>query len=194
MKILVSHEFSGIARDAFIRHGHDAISCDLLASERPGPHHQGDVWRFIRGQRFDLWLAHPECTYLCNSGVRWLQTERGRWEKMEKAARQFRRILNSRYADRIIVENPIMHGHAKEIIGRKQDQVLQPWMFGEPETKAVCLWLKNVDPFEPTDIVAGREARVHKASPGPDRWKERSRSYPGMMDAIAKQVTERYGI
>ncbi len=196
MKILIAYEFSGIARDAFIACGHDAISCDLLPTERPGPHVRGDIHKFLRGKRFDLILAHPECTYLCNSGVRWLTTEEGRWSKMVKAATEFRRMLNNRRSEMTIVENPIMHSHAKDIIGRSQDQVVQPWWFGDGEIKATCFWYRGMDGFrlEKTNVVDGREARVHRLSPGPDRWKERSRSFPGMMQALAEQVTQHYGI
>lgn len=131
-------------------------------------------------------IAHPPCTYLANSGVRWLHTQDGRWPKMEAAAEFFKRLLNAP-VERIAVENPIIHGHAKYIIEADQDQTIQPWMFGHGETKATCLWLKNLPPLVPTNIVEGREPRVHHASPGPDRWKERSRTLPGIAKAMAEQ-------
>ena len=204
MKVLIAFEFSGIAREAFKACGHDAMSCDLLDTEIPGKHHKGDIFKFLSGKHFDLILAHPECTYLCNSGVKHLyidgRKENGRdeerWRLMERDAKKFRRILNTRSADRVIVENPIMHGYAQSIIGKKAAHVTQPWWFGHGEIKATCFWTRNLDDFVfvPSNIVSGREARVHKASPGPDRWKERSRSYPGMMQALAEQITELYGV
>lgn len=188
MKVLVACEFSGTVRDAFIRAGHDAMSCDLLPTESPGPHYQGNIIDLLReSRRWDLMVAHPPCTYLANSGVRWLHTEAGRKAKMIGAAEFFRRLLEHRYIRRIAVENPIMHKYAVEIIGRRQDQLIQPWQFGHGETKAICLWLKNLPKLEPTNIVEGREPRVHHASPGPDRWKERSRFYTGIAEAMAEQ-------
>lgn len=189
MRVLVACEFSGIVRDAFIAAGHDAVSCDLLPSERPGPHYQGTV-RDLRLDRFDLLIAHPPCTYLANSGVRWLYGPKGtdtinpeRWDAMIQAARFFRWLLDAP-VERVVVENPIMHRRAAL---RKADQIIQPWMFGHGETKATCLWLKNVPKLVPTNIVDGRTPRVHHASPGPDRWKERSRTLPGIAAAMAEQ-------
>ena len=132
MKVLVACEFSGTVRDAFIRAGHDAMSCDLLPTESPGPHYQGDVFDVI-GDGWDMMIAHPPCTYLANSGVRWLHTQAGRLEKMEQGAKFFRDLLNYPIG-RIAVENPIIHKHAAEIIGRRQDQAIQPWQFGHGET------------------------------------------------------------
>lgn len=188
MKVLIACEFSGTVRDAFIRAGHDAMSCDLLPTESPGPHYQGNVLDIYR-DGWDLMVAHPPCTYLANSGVRWLDTQEGRRNKMVRASHLFKRLLNAPI-ERIAVENPIMHKHAVAIIGRRQDQVIQPWQFGHGETKAICLWLKNLPPLEPTEIVGGRQPRVHHASPGPDRWKERSRFYPGLAKAMAEQWGE----
>ena len=192
MRVLVACEFSGIVRDAFIAAGHDAVSCDLLPTERPGPHIQGDVIALLDNESFDLIIAHPPCTYLANSGVRWLYGGKGtvrdpeRWLNTYEAARFFRTLL---YADcdRVAVENPIMHRYGREIIGRGPNQIIQPWMFGHPETKATCIWLKGLPPLTPTNIVDGREPRVHHASPGPDRWKERSRTLPGIAAAMADQ-------
>lgn len=185
MKVLIACEFSGAVRDAFIRAGHDAMSCDLLPTESPGPHYQGDVFDVI-GDDWDMMVAHPPCTYLANSGVRWLHTQAGRLDKMEQGAKFFRDLLNYPI-ERIAVENPIIHKHAAQIIGRRQDQSIQPWQYGHGEIKATCLWLKNLPKLEPTNIVEGRKPRVHRASPGPDRWKERSRTLPGIAAAMAEQ-------
>lgn len=182
MRCAVLCEFSGVVRDAFRARGHDAVSCDLLPSESPGPHIQGDClaqdW-----SGFDLIVAHPPCTYLCNSGVRWLHTQPGRWDKMHEAADFFRSIQALPVA-RIAVENPIPHRHAK--LG-KPTQSVQPWMHGHGETKATCLWLKGLPPLKPSKVVEGRTPRVHHASPGPNRWKERSRTLPGIASAMATQ-------
>lgn len=189
MRVLVACEFSGIVRDAFIARGHDAVSCDLLPSERPGPHHQGDVLPLL-GAGWDLMIAHPPCTYLANSGVRWLyengEQNEERWYEMWEGARFFRELLNADIP-RIAVENPVMHGYARRIVGRGQDQCVQPWQFGHGETKATCLWLKNLPPLVPTNIVPEREQRVHKMPPGPERWRERSRTFPGIAEAMADQ-------
>jgi len=193
MNVLVACEFSGIVRDAFTERGHAAMSVDLLPSEKPGAHYQGDIEQFFHSllpNSFDLLIAHPPCTFLANSGVRWLyrdgERDEDRWWEMEQSAKFFRRLLELPVA-RIAVENPIMHRYGKEIIGRGPDQIIQPWMFGHGETKATGLWLKNLPPLEPTNIVDGREPRVHHASPGPDRWKERSRTLPGIAAAMAEQ-------
>lgn len=191
MRVLVACEFSGIVRDAFIVAGHDAVSVDLLPSERPGPHIVGDVLPVAwDGGPWDLMIAHPPCTFLANSGVRWLYGGKGqkrdmdRWRQMESAAAMFRILLLVPSIPRIAVENPVMHGHAGI---RSADQFVQPWWFGHPETKATGLWLKNLPKLEPANIVDGREPRVHFASPGPDRWKERSRTLPGLAAAMAEQ-------
>jgi hypothetical protein len=190
MNVLVACEFSGIVRDAFIARGHDAISVDLLPTERPGPHVEGDAVKLLLSRRWDLVIAHPPCTYLANSGVRWLYGGKGktpdrhRWSQMHDAAAFFEAFLFTQQADRVAVENPIMHRHAGI---RKPDQIVQPWMFGHPETKATGLWLRGLPLLQPTDIVEGREPRVHYASPGPDRWKYRSRTLPGLADAMSIQ-------
>jgi hypothetical protein len=195
MKVLVACEFSGIVRDAFIRAGHDAISADLLPSERPGPHFQGDVIDLLYrdGQPihepFSLVIAHPPCTYLSLSGVRWLYGGKGtvrdedRWDKMLDAARFFEQLLHAD-VERIAVENPIQHRHAGL---PKPTQIVQPYQFGTPETKATALWLKGLPPLVPTNVVDGRTPRVHHASPGPDRWKDRSRTDPNIAAAMAAQ-------
>lgn len=185
MRVLIACEFSGIVRDAFIEHGHNAMSCDLLPTERLGPHYQGDVLDII-DDGWDLMIAHPPCTYLANSGVRWLHEREGRWDKMRKGAEFFRGLLDAPIKAKAI-ENPIMHKYAVAIIGRRQDQVVQPWQFGHGETKAVCLWLEGLPPLVPTQIVEDREARVHMESPSKHRWKNRSRFYPRIADAMATQ-------
>lgn len=185
MRVLVACEFSGAVRDAFIARGHDAVSCDLIPTESPGPHVQGDVVDIL-GDGWDLMVAHPPCTYLSNSGVSWLHRRPGRWEMMEEGARFFRVLLEAPIP-KIAIENPIMHKYAKKIIGRGQDQVIQPWMFGHGETKATCLWLKGLTKLSPTDVVSGREPRLHKLGPSPDRWKLRSMTYQGIANAMAEQ-------
>lgn len=197
MRVLVACEFSGVVRDAFAERGHDAWSCDLLPCERGGKHIQGDV-REVLGQDWDLMVAHPPCTYLTNAGARHLHSvpsRRGtvtkihgaeRWRLMEEAAAFFWHLLNCSIP-KVAVENPIPHRYAVKEIGRKYDQLFQPWQFGHGETKATCLWLKGLPPLTPTKIVEGRTPRVHYASPGPDRWKERSRTLPGIAAAMAEQ-------
>lgn len=186
MKVIVGCEFSGRVGQAFQDNGHDVTTCDFLPSENPNVRHvQGDILRLLQLESFDLGIFHPPCTRLCNSGVRWLQ-ERDLWTDMRASALFFKALLNARL-DRIAVENPIPHKYAVEIIGRKYDQIIQPWMFGHGETKATCLWLKNLPFLKPTKIVKGRTPRVHHASPGKERWKERSRTYKGIAEAMADQ-------
>ena len=185
MKILIACEFSGTVRDAFIRAGYDAMSCDLLPTESPGPHYQGDVMSIL-GDGWDLMIAHPPCTYLANSGVRWLYEQPERWKHLIIGACFFRDLLDAPI-DKIAVENPRIHKYARQIIGVNATQRVQPWMFGHGETKEINFWLKNLPPLKPTNIVDGREARVHKMPPGPDRWKERSRFYVGVSDAMVEQ-------
>ena len=184
MRVLVACEFSGIVREAFARRGHDAWSCDLLDTEIPGQHIQGNVLNILY-QNWDLVIAHPPCTRLCNSGVCWLN-KRNLWDEMQKAAKFFKVLLGVDIP-KIAVENPIPHHYALDIIGRKYDQIIQPWQFGHGETKATCLWLKNLPKLIPTDIVEGREQRGHNLSPSPDRWKERSRTLSGIAEAMAAQ-------
>jgi hypothetical protein len=184
MNVAVLCEFSGTVRDAFIRRGHNAVSYDLLPSEAPGPHVQGDV-REKDLAWADLVIAHPTCTRLCNSGVVWLH-RRNLWAQMREAAVFFKWCLDLPNA-MVAVENPIMHKYAVEIVGRRQDQVIQPWMFGHGETKATCLWLRGLPKLTPTNIVEGREQRLHKLPPSPTRWAERSRTYRGIAEAMAEQ-------
>lgn len=189
-KILVACEFSGIVRDEFLKRGHDVWSCDLLPSERPGPHLQCDVFTIL-DQGWDLMIFHWPCTRLTNSGVRWLYGGRGnvpdneRWRLMEQDAHNFRRLLDCGIP-RIAGENPIPHRYARKLMG-DYSQMVQPWMFGHGETKATCLWLKNLPLLQPTQIVEGRKPRVHYESPGPDRWKNRSRTLQGIAQAFAEQ-------
>lgn len=184
MRVLVACEFSGIVRDAFKNKGHDAWSCDLIESETPGQHYKGDIKDFIHNG-WDLMIAHPPCTRLCNSGVMWLQ-RRDLWQEMHEAAFFFQWLMEV-HIPKIAIENPIMHKYAVEIIGRRQDQVIQPWMFGHGETKATCLWLKNLPKLTPTNIVEGREQRIHKMPPSKDRAKLRSITYKGIAEAMAEQ-------
>ena len=179
MRVLIACEFSGTVRDAFTRRGHYAMSCDLLSSETPGPHHQGDV-RDVLGDDWDLMIAHPPCTHLAVSGARWFKDKQA--EQAE--ALDFVRLLLDAPIPRIALENPVSIISSKI---RKPDQIIQPWQFGHGETKATCLWLHGLPPLQPTDIVEGRTARVHRMPPGPDRWKERSRTYGGVAEAMAAQ-------
>ena len=185
MRVLVACEFSGAVRDAFAARGHEAVSCDLLPSEKPGPHHQGDVVELLE-DGWDLLIAHPPCTYLCNSGVRWLWEQPGRPRKMEAAVDFFRQLLYAPIPRRA-VENPIPHRYAVAAIGRKYDQLVQPWQFGHGETKATCLWLHGLPYLRPTCIVKRRYARVHKMPGGPRQSTERSRTYRGIAEAMAEQ-------
>ena len=179
MKVLIACEYSGAVRDAFIAQGHDAISCDILPTDVPGPHYQGDV-RDILGDGFDLMVAHPPCTHLAVSGARWFKDK-----QVEQAeALDFVRLLLAAPIDKIALENPISIISSRI---RKPDQIIQPWQFGHGETKATCLWLKNLPKLQPTQIVDGREAKVHRMSPGPNRWKERSKTYQGIAEAMAQQ-------
>lgn len=179
MRVLVACEFSGIVRDAFIARGHEAYSIDLLPSETEGPHWQGDVTPFLV-PAWDLCLAFPPCTYLAVSGARWFA---GRQQEQAEAL-AFVQLLMDAPIPRIAIENPI--GVISTRI-RKPDQIIQPWQFGHGEVKATCLWLKGLPKLQPTAIVSGRTPRVHHASPGPGRWRERSRTLPGIAAAMAEQ-------
>lgn len=179
MRVLIACEFSGRVRDAFLVLGHDAMSCDLLPTEVPGPHYQGDV-RDVLGDGWDLMICHPPCTHLAVSGARWFKHK----QQEQAEALDFVRTLLSAPIERIALENPVSIISSRI---RKPDQVIQPWQYGHGEVKATCLWLKNLPPLVPTDIVPGREARVHRMPPGPDRWKERSRTFHGVALAMAAQ-------
>ena len=184
MRDLVACEFSGTVRRAFRERGHDAWSCDLLQSDDDSPFHiQGDVGILI-DEGWDLMIAHPPCTYLSNSGVLWLHRKPGRWDQMREGAEFFKMLLDAPIK-KIAVENPIMHKYAFEIIGRRQDQIVQPWMFGHAEKKATCLWLKNLPKLTPTNDVRketearpkNEQQRLHYLPPLADRWKLRSTTF-----------------
>lgn len=196
-RVLVACEFSGVVRDAFAARGCDAWSCDLLPSERPGRHIVGDV-RDMPLSSFDLLIAHPPCTFLCNSGVRWLapggQLDAARHADMRRACDLFAALYWAP-VDRVAVENPVMHKYARDYLASAWKvptwtQTFQPWQHGEPEIKRTCLWLRGLPDLKPSQIVGGRTARVHRASPGPQRWKERSRTLAGVARAMAAQWGE----
>lgn len=180
MRVLVGCEFSGVVRQAFRDLGHDAWSCDLLPCEAdPRWHIQGDVLGLL-GDGWDLAIFHPPCTHLAVSGARWFKDKIA---EQEEALDFVRRLLDAPIP-RIALENPVSIISSRI---RKPDQVIQPWMFGHGETKATCLWLKGLPKLAPTNIVAGRENRVHRMPPGPNRWRERSRTYEGVALAMAQQ-------
>jgi hypothetical protein len=181
MRVLIACEYSGRVRDAFIRMGHDAMSCDLLPTDSPGPHYQGDVFDVI-GDGWDLMIAHPPCTHLAVSGARHFEAKRADGRQQE-ALDFVRRLLNADIP-RIALENPV--SIISSVI-RKPDQIIHPWQFGHGETKATCLWLKNLPLLTSTNIVDGRDPRVHFMPPSPDRWKLRSTTYQGIADAMAAQ-------
>jgi hypothetical protein len=194
VNVLVACEFSGIVRDAFIAAGHNAMSCDLLPTERPGPHYTGDV-REVIGPEWDLMIAHPPCTYLANSGAHWLHRQEGRWEKMRAGAEFFRLLLDAPIP-KIAIENPVMHKYAVAIVGRRQDQTIQPFEFGHPESKRTCLWLKNLPQLRSTEVLSKPDCGYwenqtpsgqNKLGPSPDRWKQRSTFYRGWADAMVAQ-------
>lgn len=179
MRLLVACEFSGTVRDAFAARGWDAWSCDLLPSERAGQHFEADVLDIL-GDGWDMMIAHPPCTHLCSSGARWFA------EKREEQAQAIEFVKNLAFSPvrRIAIENPIGVLSSRF---RKPDQIIQPWEFGHGETKATCLWLKGLPPLFSTGMVTGREARVHRMAPGPNRSKERSRTLAGVAQAMARQ-------
>lgn len=179
LRVLVACEFSGVVRDAFHARGHDAWSCDLLPSESPGPHFQCDV-RLVLGDGWDLLICHPPCTHLAVSGARWFKNK----VKEQGEALEFVRLLLGAPIPRICLENPVSVISTRI---RKPDQVIQPWQFGHGEVKATCLWLKGLPLLVSTSVVAGREARVHKMPGGPNQWRERSRTLPGVAKAMAQQ-------
>ena len=187
MKVLVACEESQAVCKSFRELGHEAFSCDVeeCSGGHPEWHLEGDVSKYLYSENWDLMIAHPPCTRLCNSGVRWLD-ERNLWKEMAEAALFFTRLMDSPIP-MIAIENPIPHKHALKIIMHKYDQIIQPWQFGHGETKATCLWLKNLPNLIPTDIVEEREARIHKLPPSKDRSKLRSKTYPGIAKAMAEQ-------
>jgi len=179
MKVLIAFEFSGIVRDVFKAKGHDAWSCDLLPTEKPGNHIQGDVLKILN-DGWDLMIAHPPCTHLAVSGARWFRNK----QSEQAAALEFVRLLLNVSIPKICLENPV------SIIStriRKPDQIIQPYWFGDPFQKTTCLWLKNLPKLNPTNIVEGREQKCWKEPPGPDRWKRRSRTFQGVADAMSSQ-------
>jgi len=187
IRILVACEFSGVVREAFRKRGFDAWSCDLLPAEDESPYHyQCDV-RDILNDGWDLMIAHPPCTYLCNSGVRWLHERPERWQQMEEAIDFFFELLNAPIPH-ICVENPIPHKYAREKIG-KPTQYIQPYEFGEPVTKKTGLWLKNLPLLKPTNVIPKEKVRqkIWFELPSPDRWKKRSRTFRGIAEAMAEQ-------
>ena len=188
MKILIACEYSGIVRDAFIARGHNALSCDLLDTERPGPHYKGDV-RDVIGDGWDLMIAHPPCTHLAVSGARYFAQK----VQQQADALEFVRFLMDASIPRICIENPISVISTRI---RKPDQIIQPWQFGHPESKSTCLWLKGLPKLVATQVLplpaSGRwqnqtASGQNRLTPSPDRWKERSRTYQGIADAMAAQ-------
>ena len=198
LRVLVACEYSGVVRRAFLARGCDAWSCDLLPSEDGSNRHiRGDARDLLHDGWDLLMVAHPPCTRLCNSGVRWLHTPppgktAGQMElELREGAALFSAFWNAPIP-RVAVENPVMHGHAKRLIENYAEpaQSIQPWQFGHGETKRTCLWLRGLPPLRPTNVVEGREQRVHRMPPSPTRWKERSRFFPGIAAAMAEQWTE----
>lgn len=183
MKVLVACEFSGAVRDAFAKKGHEAWSCDLLPTEvSEGNHIQDDVLNHL-DKGWDLLIGHPPCTHLAVSGAAWFKDKR----HLQQAALQFFCDLLNAPIPMIAIENPVCIA-ASAI--RKPNQIIQPWMFGHGETKATCLWLKNLPLLQPTNVVEGREQRLHRLPPSPERWKLRSKTYQGIADAMADQWTK----
>lgn len=179
MKLLIACEFSGIVREAFRARGHDAWSCDFLPTEIEGQHIQGDVLKILN-DGWDMMIAHPPCTHLAVSGARWFKNK----GREQKRAIEFFMSLGNTPIPKICVENPVSIMSTRY---RKPDQIIQPWQFGHGETKATCLWLKNLPLLKPTEIVDGRKSRVHREPPSPERWKNRSRFYTGIAQAMAEQ-------
>lgn len=191
MKILIACEYSGIVRDAFIEQGHDAMSCDLLPTEQKGPHYQGNVLDIINDD-WDMMIAHPPCTYLAVSGMHW--TTRGlRDPQLTEDALDFVQALMNAPIERICIENPVSVISSRI---RKPDQIVQPWWFGDDASKKTCLWLKNLPLLQPTDMLPGDSktrrsnqtaSGQNRLGPSADRWKTRSKTYPGIANAMAKQ-------
>jgi hypothetical protein len=194
LRVLVACEYSGIVRDAFARLGHFAMSCDLLPTEAPGRHYQGDV-RDVLEDGWDVMVAHPPCTYLCSSGIHWNARTPGRAAQTDEAV-AFVRLLLDAPVPKIAIENPI--GVLSSRL-RKPDQIIQPWQFGHDASKATCLWLKGLPPLRPTRLVAPRivagkrrwanqtDSGQNRLGPSPDRWKLRAQTYVGIAEAMASQ-------
>lgn len=194
MRVLIACEFSGRVRQAFRDRGHDAWSCDLLMADDHSPYHiKGDVTDALTGD-WELMIGHPPCTFLANSGVSHLHKDPDRWGQLDKAAEFFRKLLNSGIP-KVCIENPIPHKYAVERIGRKYDQIVQPYMFGHLESKATCFWLNGLKPLAPTSdlkretmaLPARKRQRLHFLPPSPTRWKQRSTTYQGIANALAEQ-------
>jgi hypothetical protein len=196
-RVLVACEESQEVTKAFRKRGHEAYSCDLqdCSGGHPEWHIKDSIFHVLHRPLYtiglDILIAHPPCTYLANSGVRWLYNKDGsrnkeRWDKMENGALFFKALLNSNCGC-ICIENPIMHKHALAIIGTKPTQIIQPWQFGHGETKATCLWLIGLPKLKPTNIVEGREQKIWRMAPSPERAKLRSKTYPGIAEAMADQ-------
>ena len=183
MRVLIACEYSGAVRDAFIGVGHEVMSCDLLDTEVSGPHYKGDLFDVI-DYPFDLLVAHPPCTHLSVSGSRHFEAKRMDGRQQTAVSFFMRIIRQSAHIPMVAIENPVC---IMSSLYRKPDQIIQPWQFGHGETKATCLWLKGLPKLTPTNIVEGREARVHRMPPGPDRGKERSRTFEGIAQAMADQ-------
>lgn len=190
MRVLVACEYSGTVRDAFAKKGHDAWSCDLLPTDSPGQHYQGDVLDILY-KDWDIIIAHPPCTYMSNSGVRWLYNKDGtankqRWIDLSYAKDFFGLFLNHPHCKKICIENPIPHKHA---MLPKYSQTIQPFDFGHTTSKRTCLWLKGLPNLIPTETIPKdqRTFDIHRAAPGPDRWKLRSKTFQGIADAMADQ-------
>lgn len=181
MRVLVACEYSEEVRDQFISGGHEAMSCDLLPTDAPGPHYEGDV-RDVLDYPWDLMIAHPPCTHLSISGARHFETKRS--DGRQQSAVSFFMMLAKADIPMIGIENPVC---IMSSMWRRPDQIIQPWQFGHGETKATCLWLKGLPLLRATNIVDGREQRIHRMAPGPHRWKERSKTFPGIAAAMADQ-------
>jgi len=181
MRVLIACEYSGVVRDAFLGGGHEAMSCDLLPTDAPGPHYQGDV-KDVLDYPWDLMIAHPPCTDLSVSGARHFAAKK--MDGRQQASASFFMMLAKSNIPMIAIENPIC---IMSSLYRKPDQVVQPWMFGHGETKATSLWLKGLPKLIPTNIVEGREQRIHKMPPSADRWKLRSVTFQGIAQAMADQ-------
>lgn len=181
MKILIACEYSGAVRDEFLKLGHEALSCDLLPTDVPGPHYQGDV-RDVLDYPWDMLIAFPPCTHLAVSGARYFEEKR--LDGRQHVGVSFFMSLALSRVPKIAIENPV---GIMSTMYRKPDQIIQPWQFGHGETKATCLWLKGLPKLKPTNIVEGREQRIWKMPPSVDRWKERSKTFPGIAVAMAQQ-------
>ena len=182
MRILIACEESAVVREAFTAMGHDAMSCDLMATAQPGKHHQGDVIPLL-GEPWDMVVAFPPCTDLAVSGARWFPEKRANGSQ-QLSIEFFLLFTQLKHVPKVVIENPV---GIMSSFYRKPDQIIQPWQYGHGETKGTCLWLKGVDRLTPTNIVAGREPRIHKMAPGAERAKLRSRTYQGIADAMAQQ-------